>query len=285
MNKEQIIRDIEALGVNMLDFAIQKDGEELYHKFQMCSNCLNGYSVTKSLTMTAIGMLQDDGVLHVEDKALPWLMDGVHGEIDPNWKDVTIEHLILHKGGYDADWLDIDTQDVNSYGTKDYLAYVMTRPLPHKPGEFYKYNDHGYYLLSRIASKAAGKEMTAFLQERMIDGLNWHEIAWSRCPQGYAIGATGLYSRADDTARYAQIYLGKGVYQGKRYLSEAWVDRVIEREYEFHHLGNGLYVKGGMYGQGVGFSLTEGYSVAWHSMVTDKEQQDRIRQYLIHLKL
>ena len=40
-----------------------------------------------------------------------------------------------------------------------------------------------------------------------------------------------------------------------------------------------------MYGQGVGFSLTEGYTVAWHSMVSDKQEQDKIRQYLINLKL
>lgn len=283
MNYEKIIRDLDSLGVNMMDIAIQPiGGEELYHKFQHCSNCMNGYSVTKSFTMTAIGMLMDEGKLDVEGKALPFLTDGVADELDPHWQDVTIEQMILHKAGYDADWLDIDTQDVNSYGTKDYLSYVMKKPLPHTPGEFYKYNDHCYYLLSRIAAKAAGEEMTAYLQRKVIDDLNFHEIAWSRCPQGYAIGATGLYSRADDTARFAQIYLHGGEYQGKRYLSKAWVDRVIEREYEFHHIANGLYVKGGLYGQGIGFNIEKGFTVAWHSMSLVKPKIS-VSEYLSEL--
>jgi CubicO group peptidase (beta-lactamase class C family) len=200
MNYEKIIRDLDSLGVNMMDIAIQPiGGEELYHKFQHCSNCMNGYSVTKSFTMTAIGMLMDEGKLDVEGKALPFLTDGVADELDPHWQDVTIEQLILHRAGYDADWLDIDTQDVNSYGTKDYLSYVMKKPLPHTPGEFYKYNDHCYYLLSRIATKAAGEEMTAYLQRKVIDDLNFHEIAWSRCPQGYAIGAHSVLTLPDGT--------------------------------------------------------------------------------------
>lgn len=286
MNQEKIIREVEALGINMLDLAIQKDGEELYHKFQKCSNCMNGYSVTKSFTMTAIGMLQDDGVLHVEDKALPWLQDDYDGPLDPNWQDVTIEQLILHTAGFDADWCDIDTQDVNAYGTKDYLAWIMSKPLPNNPGEVYKYNDAGYYLLSRIASKAAGEEMTAFLQKRLIDGLNFHEIAWSRCPKGYAIGATGLYSRADDTAAFAQVYLNGGVLGGRRYLSKEWVDRVIEKQYEFHRVGESdLYVKGGLYGQGVGFHLSEGFSCSWHSMQLNKDDQENLKNYLAELKL
>lgn len=286
MNQEKIIRDVEALGINMLDLAIRKDGEELYHKFQKCANCMNGYSVTKSFTMTAIGILQDDGVLHVEDKALPWLQEEYSGPLDPNWQDVTIEHLILHTTGFDADWCDIDTQDVNAFGTKDYLAWIMSKPLPHKPGEVYKYTDAGYYLLSRIASKAAGEEMSAFLQRHMIDDLNFHEIAWSRCPKGYAIGATGLYSRADDTAAFAQLYLNGGMLDGKRILSQEWVDRVIEKQYEFHRVGeSGLYVKGGMYGQGVGFHLTEDFTVSWHSMQLNKDDQDNLKNYLAELKL
>ena len=127
--------------------------------------------------------------------------------------------------------------------------------------------------------------MTAFLQKRMIDGLNFHEIAWSRCPRGYAIGATGLYSRADDTACFAQLYLNGGVYNGRRYLSQEWVDRVIEKQYEFHRVGDsGLYVKGGLYGQGVGFHLEEGFSVSWHSMQLGKDDQENLKQYLAGLK-
>ena len=73
---------------------------------------------------------------------------------------------------------------------------------------------------------------------------------------------------------------------GKRILSQEWVDRVIEKQYEFHRVGeSGLYVKGGMYGQGVGFHLTEGFTVSWHSMQLNKDDQDNLKNYLAELKL
>ena len=85
-----------------------------------------------------------------------------------------------------------------------------------------------------------------------------------RCPHGFPIGATGLYIRADDMVKLGWLYLNRGVWNGKRLLSEKRVDRALERQYELHPAAGGLIGKGVMYGQGLYFSERGRFAVTWH---------------------
>ena len=63
---ERIVADLGALGVNLYDFSLYApDGTIRTHRFQPCNRCNDSYSVAKAFTMTAVGLLWDDGLLDV----------------------------------------------------------------------------------------------------------------------------------------------------------------------------------------------------------------------------
>ena len=225
----------------------------------------NCYSVAKAFTVLAIGMLYDMGLLKTTDLIVDILKKYIVTELDEKWKRVTIHDVLLHKIGFEEGFLDIDCEDASLYETFDYLQIVFNTKLKYDPGTVYQYSDAAYYLLSRIVAEVSGKELADFLRPVLMKKMGFKELAWSKCPYGYSIGATGLYIRTEDMVKLGILYLNKGIWKNERIISEDWVDIVIKNRYEFSPLKNGWFAKGGMRGQLLMFNMEKGKAIACHS--------------------
>lgn len=277
MDFDKVTAEISALGLNLYDFALYADGAVRTHRFQPCGNCLDSYSVAKAFIMSAIGLLWDDGRLRMTDALCALFPDKTPADMDPAWRMVTLEHAMTHRAGFDKSTLDIDTEDMAEYPEDDYLHMLFSMKLGYLPGTERVYTDAAFYLLSRAAERLAGETVDAFLYKRLLKPMHFHEIAWSRDPQGHPIGATGLYIGASDMVKLGMLYLNGGVYEGKRLLSKAWVDHVLTNEYELHMMTqNGLIGKGGMLGQGLCFSREKGFAAAWHGCQAGAESKKMV---------
>ena len=266
MDTEKIFSEAGKAGMNLFDMAIYQNGQIWDHRFQPCSNCHNSYSVSKAFIMTGIGMLYDEGLIDVKKPVISYMGNLVPDDIDPLWQKVTVEHAMSHKIGFSDGFLDIDVENVLEYPTRDYLSIVFHHPLDYKPGEHYQYSDAAYYLLSRLISCVSGEKADVYLNRKLFQPLDFHEAAWSRCPQDYPMGATGLYISSHDAVKLAALYLEGGVWQGKRLLSQEWTDMAIANNYDLStRTPSGFYGKGGMYGQIVMFNRQKNCAVAWHS--------------------
>lgn len=228
------------------------------------STC-NCYSVAKSFTSTAIGLLYDKGLLTPETLLVDVLKKYLPIDMDEKWNRVSIHHLLLHKVGFGSGLLDIDCDDASLYPTFDYLNIVLSTQLKHEPGTVYRYTDAAYYLLSRIVAEVSGIELSDLFRPILMEKMKFKEFAWSKCPYGYSMGATGLYIRTEDMVKLGILYINKGVWQGERILSEEWVNLVLKNGYGFTHIKNGWYGKGGMIGQLLMFNCEQGKAIACHS--------------------
>jgi CubicO group peptidase (beta-lactamase class C family) len=211
--------------------------------------CQDIYSGAKVFTMTAIGLLCDRGALRLEDKIADLFADELPAGTDERWALATVEMAVKHRLGLPGGFLDIDCASVRDFGF-DFLKYLFTYPLQYTPGAEERYADGSTYLLSRVVTKVTGEKLDDFLWRELFWKLGFQEAAWSRCPMGYPIGATGLYINSRDMVKLPYLYLKNGVWQGERLLSEAWVQAVLSREYVFEwDLTGRWFFKGGMYGQ------------------------------------
>lgn len=229
--------------------------------------CQNIYSVSKVYTVTAVGILWNRGLLSTDETVTDILGAECPEGYDPNWEHTTVDMLMRHMIGYPGGF-DTDVFDASEYDD-DYLAEIMLKKWICPPDTERHYNDGGYYILSRIVAKKAGKPLYNFCWENIFLPLGFREAAWSCCPKGHAVGATALYIRSDDMIKIGGVYLNKGIYHGKRIVSEKWVKKVLERRYELAPNGKrDSYGKGGMNGQHLLVIPSQNKVVGWQGYDT-----------------
>ena len=228
-----------------------------------CQNC---YSVAKTFTMTAIGLLYDKGLLRTDDRLCDILSDELpESGMDERWHTVTVDMLLTHSAGLPGGFLDIDINDANGFGT-DYLGYLFRASFVRDPAGEPEYTDGAYYLLARVVENLCGESVDDLLWRELFAPLHFREAAWSHCPQGHVIGATGLYARSGDVVKLGELYRCGGMFDGKRIISEDWVNTVLQRGYELQPIGFGdAYGKGGMCGQMLAVFPSKKLSVCWTS--------------------
>ena len=233
--------------------------------------CQNVYSVAKAFTMTAIGILYDKGLVSMDEKITDILKDELPDGMDERWRLCTVEMALQHRIGLPGGFLDIDVYPISTFG-KDFLSYMLTYPLEYTPGEGRAYTDGAFYLLGRIVAKKSGMGLDEFLWRELFFDLGVQEAAWSHCPMGYAMGATGLYMHSEDIVKLGALYLCGGVWNGKRLLSEEWCRIAPDRGYafawDFSHV---MYSKGGMYGQDLVVYPSQGIAMAVQTFDADSD--------------
>ncbi len=227
--------------------------------------CQDIYSVSKAFVVTAIGMMSDRGLLRTDDRITDILSGFVPSDIDPRWHNITVDDALKHRMGHPGGFLDIDINDANGFGT-DYLGYLFRASFVRDPAGEPEYTDGAYYLLARVVENLCGESVDDLLWRELFAPLHFREAAWSHCPQGHVIGATGLYARAGDVVKLGELYRSGGVFEGKRIISEEWVNTVLEKGYELQPTGFGdSYGKGGMRGQMLAVFPSKKLSVCWTS--------------------
>lgn len=176
---------------------------------------------------------------------------------------VTVRHVLSHTSG-------LPFQSALEHPTLDGLplrvaagSYAMT-PLHWEPGTRYQYSNAGINTAGRIIEVVGGMPYEEFLEKRLFGPLGMKDttfrpnaeqiarLAKSYRPKADGKGleafnitqlryplddpgrqpmpAGGLFSTAADVARFCQMILNGGVFDGKRYLSESAVTEMTSRQ-------------------------------------------------------
>ena len=229
----------------------------------------NCYSIAKAFTVLAVGLCYDRGIMSPTMRMADVLGKYLPSDADEKWQRVTLHDILRHRIGYGAGQLDIDAEDPVAWGSDDYLSLAFKAPLVSEPGMERQYTDAAYYLISRMISEVTGEKVVDLLRPALMKTMKFRELAWSTCPYGYSMGATGLYLRTDDTVKLGVLWLRGGDWFGERIVSETWVHTVLTCGYEFvPKLADATsvwYGKGGMRGQMLTFNPKKGLAVAWNA--------------------
>lgn len=256
-----------------------KDGVTETRYFQPSTRCHNCYSIAKLFTVTAIGILEDRGLLSTDEKIYPLFQDIFPEGFDSKWQDVRICDVITHKIGFEKGFLDIDVEDMRSWKNNDFLDLVLSHPIKYAPGTKYVYSDAAFYLASRIVTEKTGEKLDDFLIREIANPLKFSEFAFSKCPMGYPMGATGLYLSTEDVAKLGKLYLQDGEWEGKQLLSKKFIKNAFDNQFELYRMNGAedAFYKGGMNGQFLYMNRKTGTSCAIHSFRCDL---DKLKRFL-----
>ncbi|MCQ2427739.1 MAG: beta-lactamase family protein [Clostridia bacterium] len=257
----------------VFSITMMSDNETENAVINKTNRCQNSYSVAKAFVVTAVGIMYDRGLLKLEDRVTDILSRYLPEKMDERWHKITVRDALLHRMGLPKSFLDIDVYGSEPFG-RDFLNYMFSTELVSEPCVERCYTDGAYYLLSRVVEEVGGEPTDDLLWKELFLPMNYTEMAWSHCPMGHPMGATGLYITSKDMAKLGELYRHGGVYNGQRILSEDFVSHVLTEGFELRKTGIGVsYAKGGMYGQELCVFPDKGLTVAWHAFgYKDKEE-------------
>ena len=181
------------------------------------------YSLSKSFTSTAVGLAIAEGKLSLDDEVLKFFPDDAPANPSANLKSMRVSDLLRMNTGHQSE------PNVNASKdawTKTFLAH----PVPNKPGTHFLYNTPATYMLSAIVQKVTGKTALEYLTPRLFEPMGIENPSWGTSPQGVSLGGYGLSLRTEDIAKFGQLYLQKGKWNGKQLVPEAWVEAATSRQ-------------------------------------------------------
>ena len=177
------------------------------------------FSLSKSVSATGIGLAVGEGLLSVDDPVVSFFPEYITEAIAVNMAELRVRHLLSMSTGHD-----VDTgiaQRLEPGG--DWVKAFFDTPIVHPPGTHFLYNSGASYMLSAIVQRVTGQTLVDYVRPRLFEPLGIDYALWETCPKGASEGASGLHMTTDAIARFGQLFLQKGIWNGKRILSESWV--------------------------------------------------------------
>lgn len=206
-------------------------------------------SNTKSITAVGVLTLLDQGLISLDDPIGNYL-SGFEESLSSK---ITIKQLLTHTSGY-TDFapfagdifLDEDGEPANPDLIREATKLGKLGPEI-EPGTFYRYNNRGYNILAALIEKVSGKKLESYIKETIFEPLEMSQTSYrvwgvdsTRMANQYWIaeghwekldvwdvefprGSAGINSTAQDWAKFGQMLLNNGVYNGHRILEEQTV--------------------------------------------------------------
>ncbi|HEU4872570.1 MAG TPA: serine hydrolase [Pyrinomonadaceae bacterium] len=179
------------------------------------------YSLSKSFTSTAVGLAISEGKLSLDDPVIKFFPDEAPVDPSANLRAMRVRDLLRMNTGNQTE-APIRVDDPGKQ-TDTWVKTFLSHPVPFKPGTHFLYNSPATYMLSAIVQKVTGMTVLDYLRPRLFEPLGIKDPTWITSPQGITAGAYGLSVRTEDIARFGELYLRKGIWNGKQLLPAVWV--------------------------------------------------------------
>lgn len=170
-------------------------------------------SVAKSVVAVLIAVAVEAGAISS--------LDQTAADFIPRWRDdaraaITLRHLMSMTSGLD------DTGLALRGIMGDQFAINAAAPLRDPPGARWAYNTAAYHLLFHVLERATGQSVEAWARDRLFGPLGLDDTRWITAAGAGAQGpVTNYYSAAStarDLARFGELILGDGVWNGRRLI-------------------------------------------------------------------
>lgn len=186
------------------------------------------FSLSKSFTSTAVGLLQAEGRLNIHDKLASFFPEDVPADASDNVKAMRLRDLLMMSTGQHKE--DVDRLNNGLMANPEATKKFFATPVPQKPGTLFYYNSPATFMLSATVTKVTGQTVRDYLGSRLFEPLGIPTPDWDLSAQGYNHGASGLHLRTEDIAKFGQLLLQRGEWNGRRLVPAGWIDQATSRQ-------------------------------------------------------
>ncbi len=191
-------------------------------------DAVNIKSASKSLISALVGIALERGDLASLNTPVAELLPEAFAGADERKRSITLGHLLSMQSG-------LESTTGTGYGpwvsSRDWVRHAVARPLVAAPGSEFIYSTGNSHLLSAVLARATGKPTREFAREVLLEPLGI-SASWSQDPQGTDFGGNELRMTPRALARFGQLYLQGGAWEGRQLVPAAWVAESTSRHAE-----------------------------------------------------
>jgi CubicO group peptidase (beta-lactamase class C family) len=205
------------------------------------------HSASKSFTSALIGIAIDQGYFGGTEVPYLQVFDyASYDNNDPRKANITLEDVLTMRLGIEWDeWSEPYTSNRNDLVAltqqyQDWTKALLDRPMAAQPGTVYAYNTAATNSLCDALSQVTGMSTDEFSARFLFEPLQMSSALWDNTPTGHCVGGSGLFLTARDMAKFGQLFLDDGQWQGQQIISADWVERSVTRAVDF----SGQYTSG-----------------------------------------
>ena len=183
-----------------------------------------GWSMSKSIVNALCGILVQQNKLNIKDRApVPeW-----HASGDPR-QAITLDQMLRMSSGLKFREIYQPLFDATEmlYQSHDFAAFAAAKSLVSEPDSRWAYSSGTSNILSRVIRdvfQGSQNEYLDFVYRELFGRLGMHSVVVELDASGTIVGSSYSMATGRDWARFGQLYLQDGVWNGERLLPQGWV--------------------------------------------------------------
>lgn len=202
--------------------------EKYYGNYNEASKNL-AFSVSKSAIASIVGIAIDEGLLNYTAPITQYIPELLNN--DSAFANITFQNVfemnsgIKIRGKNAALFGDL----ARTYYGNNFYRFMKTIEIEKAPGGTPRYNQTDAELVALILKRVIGRPITEYFYEKIWNKIGATEAFWNTYKKDDLIrGYCCLNAKAKDFAKFAQLYLNDGVWNGEQILPKGWVSFVTE---------------------------------------------------------
>lgn len=181
------------------------------------------FSCSKTFTAAAVGLAIADNRLRLDDRLAAFFPELLPDTVSGWLADITVRDLLTMTSGFEVD------RRMRTFRT-DWVRAYLNHPMAAEPGKRFAYDSINTYLLSAIVQRVTGMKIIDYLKQRIFTPLHITEAYWEESPEGINAGGWGLYLQPESLAKFGQLLLNNGRWNGEQLLPASWVKEMTSRQ-------------------------------------------------------
>lgn len=226
-----------APSMRVLNVQVYKDGELIEKADWDTEIRRNQYSASKSFTSAAVGIAVKEGLLELSEK----VVDAFSCELPENPSEylqmLTVRDLLTMCTGQAESQLMGEQRPL--IGEQNWVKHALSKPFKAAPNTEFLYNNTGPYLAGMLVQRRAGCNLVDYLMPRMFQPLSIRLPTWEADPLGNTFGAGGLFLTVSEVAKFSQLYLQGGFWNGRQIFTQQWGRESTGKQVENNRDGHG----------------------------------------------
>ncbi len=270
MNFDAFVNDIVTNGWNVFGAEVYED-RKLIHSFgDTTDNVHEIYSATKAVLSVTVDIAKEDVKFDI-DKPITYYLPKSRIETLPEEQRRTFDRLSVRR------FLTMSVGDLPFRSEGDsFLDFALNVKISDPDTRVFNYNNISAYLVGVALAEALGTDLGKYIEEKLFAPLGIDKFEYARCPEGYFYGASGMKLTVNELSRVGMLLYNKGTFEGKRILSEKYVEEATSVQQMNREGGYGYFL----------WKYRDGFSIngKWKQKCYILPERKLIVTYLSHIE-